>query len=305
VTSAVQEALPTPLERPSERKRVVLSLGRTESRRLLRHPVFLVGVTLSVVLLAINHDVSPANVGEHWNSTSIGAAYMDLCGNALIFLALATLVTSNLAALRSRRDHTEETYHSLPADARARTAAQLLAVAWPVAIGAVLIAADFVYTGAAGGLYVDYSGRTAVPSGFELAQGPLVVLVLGVLGVALAAWVPRFSVTLMVAFAVFATEWVFVDSIGSRRSLHWLVPLADPAKYTRAGAHFPPNHPPEDGLAGFDTTGAGWHLLYLVALAAVLAGLALLRHRSRRRVLAACGIALAVLVAAALPQLLA
>lgn len=305
MTCAAREALPATLARSSERRRLALSLARSESRRLLRHPTFLVGLTLSAVLCATGPDIAPADVGYHWYSGSLGQAYMNLAGNVLVPLALATLVAANLAALRARRDRTEETYRSLPAGARARIAAQLLAVAWPVAIGAVLVSADFVYLGANGGLFVDYGGRKAVPSGFELAQGPLFVLVLGVLGVALAVWVPRFSITLIVAFTIFATEWIFVDSIGVRSSLHWLVPLADPAKYTRAGAHFPPAYPSEDGLAGFAVGTAGWHVLYLVALAVVLAALALLRHSSSRRVLAACGVALTVLVAAALPQLLA
>jgi hypothetical protein len=299
MTTAAQEALPARLAR----KQVVASLARTESRRLLRHPVFIAGVALSGAQFAGTQDISPAKVGYHWYSGSVGEAYIALCGNALLPLALATLVTSNLAALRNRRDRTEETYHSLPTRARARTGAQLLAVAWPVTIGAVLVTAAFSYLGAADGLYVDYDSRTSVPSGFELAQGPLVVLVLGVLGVALAVWVPRFSVTLIVAFAIFATEWIFVASIGVVSSLHWLVPIADPAKYTRAGAHFPPATPAEDGLAGFAVGAAGWHLLYLAALGAVLAALALLRHSSRPRVLAAWAIALAVLVATALPQL--
>src|SRR5262249_31578610 len=177
------------------------------------------------------------------------------------------------------------------------------AVACPVAISAVLVTAAFFAIGAGDGLFVDYGGRKAVPSGFELAQGPLFVLALGVLGVALAVWVPRFGFTVIVAFAIFATEWIFVFSVGVLSSLHWLVPLADPARYTRAGAHFPPATLSEDGLAGFDIPGAGWHLLSLTALAVVLAALALLRHSPRRRVLAAGGVALAVLVAAALPQL--
>jgi hypothetical protein len=44
-------------------------------------------------------------------------------------------------------------------------------------------------------------------------------------------------------------------------------------------------------------------LLYLAALAISLAALALLRHSPRKRLLGAVGVILAVLVAAALPQL--
>jgi hypothetical protein len=287
---------------PSEWK-VVLSLTRAESRRLLHHPVIFVGLALSTVLFGVGRDVSPETVTHHWYSGSIGATYMNLCGGALLWLALAALISSNLGVLRSRRDRADETYRSLPAGAGARTAAQLLALAWPFAISAVLVAAAFRYVGAGDGLFVDYSGRKVVPSGFELAQGPLVVLVLGVLGVALAVWVPRFSVTLVVAFAIFAIEWIVVVWSASVARSHWMIPLADPAKYTRATAHFPPGSPAEDGLAGFDVAGAGWHLLYLAALAAVLAALALLRGSPGRRLFPACAVALAVLFAAALPQL--
>src|SRR5262249_260317 len=110
----------------------------------------------------------------------------------------------------------------------------------------------------------------------------------------------------MVAFSIFASEQLFVQLTSrpiGHSSLRWLFPFANPATYTRRGAEFPPQYLRYDGLAGFDVTPAGWHLLYLAALAILLAALALLRYSSRKRLLGAVGVALVVLAAAALPQL--
>jgi hypothetical protein len=262
------------------REQLVSAVARAEGRRVLRHPVFLAGVALSVFAFATQPEVTGAHAGHHYFSVAVGQAYFNLTGWGLLPLALATLLTLNLAALRSRRDRTEETYRSLPTEAATQTAAQLLAIVWAVAIGVVLVAAAFLYLGAGDGLVVDYDGRTAVPSPYELAQGPLVVLVLGILGVALAAWLPRFSVTLLVAFVVFATEVVFVLWTGIHSWARWLFPLANSATLNRSGVTFPPASRADSGLAGFDVAAAGWHLGYLAALAVLLAAVALYRHRS-------------------------
>jgi len=306
MTSTVHESMSARRGRPRQRQRQVTVLSRAEGRLLLRHPIFLVGAALSGFLLAIDTDVTAEGGDNSALSHSLGGAYFNLTGSALLWLALATLLSANLAALRSRRDRTGETYRSFPAEARARTAAHLLAVLWAVGIAVAFVAGDFFYHHAGRGLIVDYSDRRVVPSPFELAQGPLVVLVFGILGVALAVWLPRLTVTLMVTFVIFASEQVFVQLTSrpvGHSSLRWLFPFANSATYTRPGAEFPPQYLRYDGLAGFDVTAAGWHLLYLAALAISLAALALLRHSPRKRLLGAVGVILVVLVAAALPQL--
>jgi hypothetical protein len=306
MTSAAHESIAAHVEHPPQRQRLVAALTRAEGRRLLRHPIFLAGVALSAFIFAIDHDVSAESARNHRFSISLGTAYSNLMGWGLVWLAFATLLSVNLAVLRSRRDGTYETYRSLPAQLRTRTAAHLLAVTYAVGIGLALVAADFLYQGAGNGLIVDYSDRAVVPSAYELAQGVLVVLVFGIFGVALASWLPRFTVTLMITFVLFASQWIFVSWIGNPSIVHspfrWLFPLADSATYTRPGAVFPPASTTYDGLAGFDVAAAGWHVLYLAALAVVLAATALFRNSSHRRLLWA-GLALAVLVTAALPQL--
>jgi hypothetical protein len=293
-----------PLE-PAARSpaRIIVALTSAESRRLLRHPAFLVGAGLSVYEFVAYPNVKPADVGYGFFSNSVGAAYFNLTGWGVMPLALATLIALNLAALRSARHHTDDLYAALPVPARARTAACLIASVCGLAIAAVLVAAAYRYLGAKNGLIVDYNGLTAAPSVYELAQGPLVVAVFGVLGVALAVWLPRLGAAFTVLFALFVTETLLGSWVTVHDGLRWLLPFANSATFTRPHANFPEGVPRDHGVNGFDVAGARWHLLYLAALAIVFAALALVRHSSRRRVLAACSIAPAVVVAAALPQI--
>ena len=274
--------------------RIVLALARAESRRLLRHPVFLGGVGLSALFLATQADTR--------TGSGVGQAYFNLTGWGVMPLALAAMLALALAASRSGRDRTDELYASLPAPARARMTACLLVSACGTAIAAGLIGAALLFLGASDGLVVDYDGRTAIPSGYELAQGPLVVLVLGALGVSLAVWLPRRAVAFTVAFALVASETLLVLFTLSQSTLRWLLPFASPATFTRPNASFPPGIRADDGLAGFDVTTAGWHLLYLGALAILLATSALLKPKpvSRRRLIAAGGAGLVVVAAAVL-----
>jgi len=282
---------------------VVAALGRFEDRRLLRHPVFIAGVGLSVLFMATQRDVDPVEAGQAYLSTAVGQAYFNLMGWGVLPLALATLICLNLAAGRSRRHGTDELYDSLPVHAPARTAACLLASSVALAIGAALIGAAYLYLGAGDGLLVDYDNRTAVPSVFELAQGPLLVAVLGVVGVALATWRPRAGLTFAVVFALLLSEVLLVFWTISQSSLRWLLPFGSSATFTRHGASFPPANSSESGLAGFDVAASGWHLLYLAALGLGLAAVCLLRDAPRRRLLVVAGAALLLLAATAALQL--
>jgi hypothetical protein len=303
VTVAVRRGAAVRAKRPEDRERVIAALTSSECRRLVRHPVFLAGVALSVLSFVTQPEVTGATAGKHFLSVSVGQAYFNLAGWGVLPLAFATLLALNLAALRNRRDRTLDLYASLPSGSRVRTSALLLASTCAFAIALVLVVAAFRYLGAADGLVVAYDGRAMTPSVYELFQGPIVVLLFGVLGVALAAWLPRTGVAVLVAFVGLATEVVFVLWTGLQSSLHWLFPLANPATFGRAGVTFPPANRADSGLTGFDVSGAGWHLAYLAALGILFASLALLRHGSRRLLVGAGGLALAVAVAASLPQL--
>lgn len=248
----------------------MLALARVEGRRLLRHPIVLAGAALGAIFAVTFADAA-----------DIGGDYFLLVGPALLPLAVATLIAVNLAALRSRRSDTGDLYTSLAARAEVRTMAHLVSIAWPVALAAALVAAGFVYLGAAGGLVVDPEGRRAVPSLYELAQGPAAVAALGVLGLALARWVPYLPVAPVLSVGLLALElplttWNIQDAKA------WFAPVVNPA-VSAEGSSWPCSS--DQGwpcvLERFASGSVGWHLLYLAGAAAVLAALAWLRHASR------------------------
>ena len=122
------------------------ALARVEARCLLRHPVFLVGVLLTAVI------VVPSAGSDGQSKLFV------LLGGGVLPLAAGTFIAANLAALRSRRDGTDELFGALPRRGISRTAAQLLAVAVVAPVALILLGAMFVALGAPGGLVVGFDG---------------------------------------------------------------------------------------------------------------------------------------------------
>jgi hypothetical protein len=262
---------------------VVLALARVEAARLIRHPVVMIGAALSVAFA-----LSFAPEAE------IGGSYLLLIGPALLPLALATLVASNLAALRSRRSRTGDLEQSLAVDRPTRTLALLLALGGPALLAIALVAAGFTWFGGWDGLVVEPDGTTATPRPAELAQGPLVVVACGIIGVALARWI-RFPVGAVAAVALLVLQMPFV-MWNLQEAPGWLLPLVNPQRLSPGVDSSWPcslgqSWPCEFGhLAPLE-----WHLTYLVGVGALLAGLALLRddRRPSHRLVAVAGLLLA------------
>ena len=263
--------------------RCVLALAGVEAVRLLRHPIVLAGAALSVLLLL-------QDLGEY------GGRFYLLTIAATMPLAAATMVAANLAALRSRRSDTDELWASTAMPASGRTLAHLLSLAAPVTLAAALVAFGYFAFDAGDGLRVDVIGTTVVPSVTELAQGPLVVLALGALGIALARWLPTVALAPVVIVGFLAIEMP-MTSWGVATEWRWLAPVVNHGE--RSWAPCSREAHAEwgcDGAVGFDIAGMRWHLLYLAGLTVFLAALALLRHgrRPRRLALAAAGLVLVV-----------
>lgn len=237
---------------PERAWRIARSIARVEGRRLLRSPVVLAGLGLPLLMFAAQ-----------------GAETVDLrelsitTGFMLLLPAAATLIASNLAALRAHRDGADELYGVAPAPAVARTGGQLLALAWPAVVSLVVpgsaLAMAYVRAEAFGALDLA-----------EVAVGPLLVAGAGALGVLLARWLPTplAAPLACVAIAVFELAWNgdFVALSGWRWMAFWLQPAGE----------FP-----ADLLPGRP---AGWHAVYLTSLVAAAAVGALLRHGLTRRV---------------------
>lgn len=257
--------------------RPVLSLARAEGRRLLIHPVFLAGVAFS---LLGNPLLTGVSFDPRVQSRTL------LTGLGLLPLAAGTLLAVNLAALRGRRYQTEELYASAPVTSGARTAAHLLSVASAVATGIVLVAAAAVFVQASGGAEAALDRNHRVLS-FDLMQGPAVVMVLGVLGVLLARWLPSqvvgpLAILLIVSFAPAVIQWPWGEAPG-----RWLAPL--PVAFS-------------EKLAEPAAT-MGWHLLYLTGLAVLLGSAAVLRHGRNRGLGIWMAVGLTVATAAGILQL--
>ncbi len=242
-----------------------MTLAAVESRCLLRHPLLLAGLALSVVLLL---------AGARSNG-AMQAMLLD--GMACFPLAAGVLLAANAGGLRSRRDGTEELFAAMPSPARTRTAAQVLAVGSAVALAVGLVAAAVLAFGAADGLVVSHAGLRHVPAAAELAAGPLAVAVLGVLGVALARWVPSPFVAPPLVVGLLALE-VPLDVWGSGAGARWSLPFVNAATSV-PGAWVPCE--PGDVVArcnlvvGFDVGGMALHLGVLAAAAGLLAFAAL------------------------------
>lgn len=270
----------------------VWQLARIEGVRMLRHPVVLVGLALSAAFTIA--------LGRY----NVGGDYFAVSGPGLLPL-LVSLVAANLAALRSRRSDTDELYASLPSPARARTLAQLAALAWLGAAAAVFVGVFFVAFGGLDGFVVTYGGETAVPSVGELAQGPLAIATVAALGIVLARWIPFLpaapvAAAGLVVFSLPATIWN-LQGAGV-----WLLPLVNAAD-TPPDSYFPcarlGGATEWCGEPTFLTSSAAWHIVYLAGLGVAFAAAALLRDDRRPWTVALTGVGIAAAVVAGVLQI--
>ncbi len=246
----------------TQRARAVLALSWSEGRRLLVHPIF-----LAILVFTLGQSI-------FWIPEAIRHERSDLLGVAFFswsfFPGIGVLIAANLAALRSRRDRTEELYLSLPMTPTRRTVAHLLS-AGPaaVAIGLVLLGLAVWLSVAGHEIEID-EGR--ILTGPDLADLAVYVGVLGALGVVLARWVPNPAAGSVAVVGLFVLSGA-VSSPGSNLAPlgAWVIPAA----------------------------GSGWHLLYLPGVAVLVGSIAVLKHGMSRTV--GLGLGVGIVLAAVGP----
>jgi hypothetical protein len=269
----------------------VAALARGEGSRLLRHPALLLGLALGVV-------VAVASAG------SDGGEQLALLGGmGCLPLGLGVLVAAQLSTLRSRRDGTEELLSSLPRRARSRTAGHLLALGWTVPVAVALVAAGWVLVGAGQGLVLNEQGLRHVPGPAELAQGPLLVVALGSLGVLLGRVAPWPQAGALAVIILFAFEVPFA-MWGTAGPASWLLPFASDALIV-PGAWVPCEpgdiQPSCNLVLGVAQAAVRWHALYLAAAVVAFGGAALARSGRAAAAWGAAIVALAGAMAVAAP----
>ncbi|MEA3214328.1 MAG: hypothetical protein QOJ19_484, partial [Acidimicrobiia bacterium] len=239
---------------------VVPPLARADLRAVLRHPAFVAGAVLTpVMLLAATNDAA-TGPSATWREISSQIAL------ALVPFAWLTIVAVNLVALRPRRTGADELLASLPAPQPVRSTSLLATAVGPAAVAAALAAGWIALT------TTRHDVRGA-PGWSEIAVGILIVAGGVMVGVAVARWLPNavFGVIAAVATAVLQARFLDVTT------WPWNRAEGDPLRFLAFIAD----------LTGVDVPAlelrpAGWHLLYLVGLILVMAGVALARDGLRR-----------------------
>lgn len=244
---------------------VVRALTRFEARRLARHPSFLIGVGLAVLLI---------------RTAASGNILTDADGDValgLVPLAWATMIATNLTALRGRRDGTDELYGSAPSSPTARTLAHLLSGWVAVAGGAVVLL---------GWLALEWQrgGAIGSPNVAQLMVGPLVVAGAAAVGVLSARWAPHPLVGVLLVPATIVVQGMLGSSGSS--PFRWMTFVPD--SRLEDGHPFPG---PVD-----------WHVLYIVGTVVIAGVLAVARHGLRRRVVLCLAGAVAFTGVAAIAQ---
>jgi hypothetical protein len=244
---------------------VVRALTRFEARRLVRHPSFLIGVGLAVLLI---------------RTAASGNILTDADGDVvlgLVPLAWATMIATNLTALRGRRDGTDELYGSAPSSPTARTLAHLFS-GWVAVVGGIVVLLGWL------ALEWQRGGAVGSPNVAQLMVGPLLVAGAAALGVLAARWAPHPLVGVLLVPATFVVQGILSSSGSS--PFRWMAFVAE--------SRLDDGHPfpgPVD-----------WHVLYIAGTVLIAGVLAVARHGLRRRVAVCLAGAVAFTGVAAIAQ---
>lgn len=247
----------------ARRGSVVPALSRAEGWHLVSHPIFLAGLAVATLGCAIFVRSLIAGSAVSWEEDG----WMAVVG--VLLLGILTMVATNHAALRDRRSHTTEQHASLPVRPAVRTSGLLAATVWPASVAALLMVSVVAIAAI----------QDLGPSGIEwihLVMFVVSVLLLGTMGVALAAWVPNPFVAPVVAWVL-----LFVTPGETPAAWHSLIPWQTL------------------GVPGL----AAWHLVYLCGLTALVALIALAKTRRLRTLVLPAILTGAVTIASAAAQL--
>jgi hypothetical protein len=221
--------------------RAVLALSWFEGRRLLVHPVL-----LAILVFNLLYSIAwiPDAI-EHERSVLLGVAFFAWS----FFLGVGLLIAANLAALRSRRDRTEELYRSLPMTPARRTMGHLVSASpAAVTIGLALLGLAAWLSVAGHEIEID-EGRLL--TGIDLVDLAVYVGVLVALGVMLARWVRHPAAGPVAVIGLFVLSGTVTSPESNLDSLApWVLPVG----------------------------GSGWHLLYLTGVVVLLGSIAVLKH---------------------------
>ncbi|MEU4238314.1 hypothetical protein [Actinoplanes sp. NPDC026619] len=273
----------------------VRRLGAFEAHRMLRHPAYPIAMlyilTWAGTLLVNHQGGTPAN-----------GAYMVVSSSLLLVYAPVTFVVTNRVAAATHRSRVREVLDSVPVDVRQRTLGAIVGLMrGPVVVGLAGAALLLVLGRFVTALTPVAGDRVYQRTVLEYLQVPAIVLGAGLLGIAVARWLPWPGMlpltTLVLWFGTMATYFPFtaVSQSGGPEVVHartWL-------------SLWPVWYASDQGMLPRQPLGQEmWHLSYLLGLGTLAGFAALLRAGGPRRALfVTAGAVVAVTAAAAWLQL--
>jgi hypothetical protein len=227
-------------------------LARQEARRLMVHPITLLGFAtyfLSGIASGVLADDGPR------------AAFETSTIMLTFFPGVLLILSANLVATRDRRADSDELLAPLPGRAEERFKALALASLAPAAVG-------FVPALALHGYYLADDRYVVAPTVWHLLAGPVTVVGACLFGLMLGVWVPaRGAAVVGLVAMVVANAWLDNEPSGRLFGLS--------TTWAAWG-------PTAEQWAGLLPGSAAWHLGYLVSLCALAVAAGWVRVADRR-----------------------
>ena len=244
--------------------RLPTTLTGFQAVRLLRHPLTLAGFALTAVVMTT------------FSRNSARDAFSTVSSVPIFYFGVFAFFAANLVASRERRAHSDELLAPVPTSDQRRTAAMLAATVAPAAVVAVLVVTAHV-------LQLTAHRYQVVPGVWHMSQAPVCVLGAGLLGVAVARWLPVRGASFVVMVALIVWNVWASNRTGDYHSLGLYVDWP----VWGVGSRF----------AGLYPGSPVWHVGYLLALCGLAAVAAMIPGAGKHRhVYIGVGLVLAVLV---------
>jgi hypothetical protein len=258
---------------PDAMRSVIPVLAFYEGRRLLTHPVTLLGWAL----LALH-------VGTAIYDDNPIVAFVAITMSTTFYLGIFCVLAAHMVTTRDLRAGTTELVGAVPCSREQRIAALLLAAWLPALLALAVTVLTRQY-------FIWQDTYVEVPGLAHVLQGPVTVLGGSLLGIMFGVWLPQRVTPVLAIVAVVIGSWA-LDSEGSRGLFGPLVGWADWGPY--------------DGTVWYDLRDGhpGGHVVYLLGLTGMAAVAAWLRVATHRWLAVALGVvALAVAVWGGVSQL--
>ena len=254
---------------------VVPALAAGEARRLILHPVTVLGFALWI-LGAADGVITGTTVVQSFETVALMLSF---------FPGVPLILAAHMVATRDHRAGSLDMLGTTPGRAEERVWALCLASLAPAVLALALNGGLFAYFLADG----RFGG---VPSAWHVAQGPVTVLGACLLGTMLGVWAPALA-TPIIALVTMVTANVWLNAHSDTTALF-------------GPAHNWANWGAFDGSVwvGLIPGSAAWHVVYLLGLCGMAAAAALLRVAERRHLAIGLGVvSVVVAVAGGLAQL--